>query len=65
MARRVYLVEEECIGCGTCAELCPTVFSLNEDEGKAEVIKPLGGPEELIQEAIDSCPVECIHWAED
>ncbi|MFO7558583.1 MAG: ferredoxin, partial [Desulfobacterales bacterium] len=21
-----------------------------------------GGPEDCIQEAIDSCPVECIHW---
>jgi len=37
---------------------------LNEETDKAEVIKPEGAPEELIQEAIDSCPVECIHWEE-
>jgi ferredoxin len=64
MARRVYVDEDECIGCGTCEEICEEVFKLNEETDKAEVIQPEGGPEELIQEAIDSCPVECIHWEE-
>jgi ferredoxin len=64
MAKRVYIDEEECIGCGTCEEICDEVFRLNEETDKAEVIKPEGGPEDLIQEAIDSCPVECIHWEE-
>ena len=64
MSRVVYLVEEECIGCGMCQDTCPDVFKLNEEKGIAEVIKPQGGPEDLIQEAIDSCPVECIHWKE-
>jgi ferredoxin len=32
--------------------------------GKAEVIKSEGGPEDQIQEAMESCPVECIHWEE-
>jgi ferredoxin len=64
MAKRVYIDEEECIGCGTCEEICDEVFKLNEDTDEAEVIKPEGGPEDLIQEAIDSCPVECIYWEE-
>jgi len=64
MTKRVYIDEEECIGCGTCEEICDEVFKLNEDTDKAEVIKAEGGPEDLIQEAIDSCPVECIHWEE-
>jgi len=62
MAKRVYIDEEECIACGTCEEICDGVFRLNEETDKAEVIKPEGGPEDLIQDAIDSCPVECIHW---
>jgi len=62
MARRVYIDEEECIGCGSCEDICPDVFKLNEDTEKVEVITPEGGPEDLIDEAIDSCPVECIHW---
>jgi len=64
MAKRVYIDEEERIACGTCEEICEEVFRLNEETEKAEVIMPEGGPEELIQEAIDSCPVECIHWEE-
>jgi ferredoxin len=62
MGRRVYVDEEECIGCGSCEEICPDVFVLNEDTEKAEVISPEGGPEDLIEEAIEACPVECIHW---
>ena len=62
MGRRVLIDEEECIGCGSCEEICPEVFVLNEDTEKAEVINPEGGPEDLIEEAIDACPVECIQW---
>jgi ferredoxin len=64
MSKRVYLVEEECIGCGSCEEICPEVFKLDEEKEKAEVIEPEGGAEDLIQEAIDTCPVSCIHWEE-
>ena len=62
MGRRVFVDEEECIGCGSCEEICPEVFVLNEDTEKAEVINPEGGPEDLIEEAMEACPVECIHW---
>ncbi|MFZ0448110.1 MAG: ferredoxin [Desulfatiglandaceae bacterium] len=61
-SKRVYIDEGECIGCETCEEICPEVFQMNEDTEKSEVIKPEGGPEDLIQEAIDTCPVDCIHW---
>jgi ferredoxin len=64
MARKFYVDQDTCIGCGTCEGICPEVFRLNEEEGKSEVVKPKGGPEDLIQEAIDSCPVEAIHWQE-
>ena len=65
MARRVIIDTEECIGCESCVELCSEVFAFNEDEEKAEVILPEGGPEDCIEEAMESCPVECIHWEED
>ncbi len=64
MGRQVYIDEEECIGCGSCEEICPEVFEINEETEKAEVIDPEGGPEDLIEEAMESCPVECIHWEE-
>ena len=62
MARRVVIDTEECIGCESCVELCAEVFAFNEEEEKAEVIMPEGGPEDCIEEAIETCPVECIRW---
>ncbi len=64
MSKRVSIEEEEGIGCGSFQELCPEVFQLNEGTEKAEVIKPEGGPEDLIQQAVDACPVSCIHLEE-
>ena len=36
----VFIDEDACIGCGNCAEVCPAVFYLNEEIGKAEVVDP-------------------------
>lgn len=62
MSKKVYIETEECIGCESCVELCPEVFSFDDEAGKASVILPEGGAEECIDEAIETCPVECIHW---
>ena len=64
MARRVSVDQDECIGCGTCEGICPEVFQLNDETGTSQVINPEGGPVDLIQDAIESCPVEAIHWEE-
>ncbi len=64
MGRRVVIDEDACIFCGTCASICPQVFRLNEERQKSEVIQPEGGPVDLIQEAIDSCPAGAIRWQE-
>jgi len=53
----------ECIACGTCVENTDAVFSL-PDEAKATVIRQEGHME-LIQDAIDACPVTCIHWSHE
>ena len=62
--RTVTLDQEECIGCGSCEEICPEVFRLDPDTDKSTVIKPQGGPEDSIQEAMDACPVDCIRRAD-
>ncbi|MBF0121182.1 MAG: ferredoxin [Desulfobacterales bacterium] len=62
MNKKVMIETEECIGCQSCFELCPDVFGFDESSGKANVIIEAGGSEDCIQEAIDTCPVECIHW---
>ena len=65
MGKKVVIDADECIGCESCVELCPEVFSFNEEEEKAEVLMPEGGPEDCIEESMNTCPVECIHWEED
>jgi ferredoxin len=62
MAKRVVIDKDECIGCESCVELCAEVFAFNENEEKAEVILAEGGPQDCIEEAMSTCPVECIHW---
>lgn len=65
MAKKVVIDGDECTGCETCVELCEEVFAFNEDEEIAVVILPQGGPEDCIEEAMETCPVECIHWEKD
>ena len=65
MGKRVVIDADECIGCESCVELCSEVFTFNEAEEKAEVIMAEGGPEDCIEEAMETCPVECIFWEED
>lgn len=55
--------KDKCIGCSTCSVLAPKTFRLGKD-GKAEVIDPPGDEEEKIKEAVDSCPVDAIEYAE-
>jgi ferredoxin len=62
-ARTPVVVEDECIGCGVCVEICPEVFSLNDSLGFAQVINPGGADEARLEEAMEVCPVHCIHWA--
>jgi ferredoxin len=61
MARTPYVDQDACIGCQLCANTLPEVFRMNE-HSLAEVHAPAGAPEDQIQEVIDSCPVNCIHW---
>jgi predicted GIY-YIG superfamily endonuclease/ferredoxin len=63
MARVPVVVKEECISCGACVDACPGVFRLDE-ENRAEAYDPQGAGEAAIQEAMDLCPVTCIHWEE-
>lgn len=64
MSKKVFIETEECIGCESCVELCPEVFGFDEEAAKAHVVMPEGGSEECIEEAIETCPAECIHWEE-
>jgi len=64
MAKKLFIDEDECIGCGACVDSCPDVFIMNDDN-IAEISNPDGASEEEIQDAIEGCPVECILWKEE
>ena len=56
--------KNKCIGCGMCTFTATQTFILGDD-GKSSVINPQGDTEELIQKAIDECPVQAISWTEE
>ncbi len=59
-----YVDEVTCIGCKHCAHVASNTFYIEPDYGRSRVIRQDGDSEELIQEAIDTCPVDCIHWVD-
>lgn len=58
----VFVDEFTCIGCKNCANTAERTFIIEEDFGRARVCSQLGDRPALVQEAIDTCPVTCIHW---
>lgn len=51
-------VDEGCIACGLCEEICPEVFEVDETAAVNE--DNIEGNEEAIAEAVAECPVEVI-----
>ncbi|MFH1625358.1 MAG: ferredoxin [Pseudomonadota bacterium] len=51
----------ECVDCGGCVEICPTVFK-KQEAGYIQVMELTEYPEEAVQEAINICPTDCITW---
>jgi ferredoxin len=60
----VYVDEVTCIGCKHCAHVARNTFYIEPDYGRSRVVRQDGDSAELIQEAIDTCPVDCIHWVD-
>ena len=53
----------ECILCGICTEVSPSVFKMN-DAGFIEVRQMDNYPGDEVDEAIKNCPANCISWDE-
>ena len=60
--KAVWVDESRCIGCRYCAHVATNTFIVDEDYGRSRAIRQDGDNLETIQEAIDTCPVDCIHW---
>lgn len=54
-------IEEGCTACGTCEELCPDVFVLN-DIAEIKEGADLNSNEECIVESAETCPEEVIQY---
>ena len=58
----VYVDECICIGCKNCVHVASNTFYIEPEYGRARVFNQNGDNEEIVQEAIDTCPVNCIDW---
>lgn len=53
-----------CIGCGLCVGMVPDVFRMSEGDKAESYQSVVAENENIVQEAIDSCPVSAIEWEE-
>lgn len=58
----VYVDEHACIGCTNCANWAESTFFMEEEHGRARVFSQWGDDDEAIATAIETCPVDCIHY---
>ncbi len=62
--RAVWVDERVCIGCRYCAHVATNTFVIEPSWGRSRAIRQDGDSKEIIQEAIETCPVNCIHWVD-
>jgi ferredoxin len=60
MAADIRVDQELCIGCGLCVSIVPEIFRLNAAR-VAEVQAGCEFYEGRMQEAMESCPVNCMY----
>ena len=61
-SQMVYVDEHACIGCTNCAMIAQSTFFMHQEHGRARVFQQWGDDDETIQVAIETCPVDCIHY---
>eukprot|EP00238_Polyblepharides_amylifera_P002112 CAMPEP_0196589238 /NCGR_PEP_ID=MMETSP1081-20130531/63061_1 /TAXON_ID=36882 /ORGANISM="Pyramimonas amylifera, Strain CCMP720" /LENGTH=281 /DNA_ID=CAMNT_0041911981 /DNA_START=325 /DNA_END=1170 /DNA_ORIENTATION=- len=62
--RAVFVDECTCIGCKNCIWAAPATFRLEPTYGRSYAFGQWLNDEEALQTAIESCPVDCIHWVD-
>lgn len=62
---KVVVNRDNCIGCGACESIEPSVFQL-DDEGISVVVEEnvANANEESINDAVESCPTSAIEKSE-
>ena len=55
-------VDDTCIGCRLCVEICPAVFEMTDEEVAGVTADPVPpDAEEDCRKAAEACPVAAIH----
>jgi ferredoxin len=62
--KAVWVDEAVCIGCRYCAHVATNTFVVEPEWGRSRAIRQDGDSTQRIREAIDTCPVDCIHWVD-
>ena len=62
--KAIWVDEASCIGCQYCVHVASNTFFVDEDLGRARVLRQNGDNLEVVQEAMDTCPVDCMHWVD-
>lgn len=63
-SQALFVDENKCIGCRECVHHAARTFAMDDVLGSAHVEVQFGDLEQQIQLAVESCPVDCIHWVE-
>ena len=53
-------VNEQCILCGLCADMCPGIFELGDEKSEVVVDEIPPEQQDCCREAAESCPTDAI-----
>ncbi|XP_052195235.1 chaperone protein dnaJ C76, chloroplastic-like [Diospyros lotus] len=60
----LFVDENACIGCRECIHHASNTFTMDESLASARVRVQYGDDDTKLEVAVDSCPVNCIHWVD-
>ena len=59
-----FVDESRCVGCLKCALHAPETFHVETRFGKARVVNQWADGRDAVEDAVDACPVRCIHFVD-
>lgn len=63
MGKQVYVNKIKCKGCGSCEEISPQAFEMDQGFEKADFIGDGGKiDEKVLEKAASICPAKCIEF---